>query len=324
VKATTIQLRTPYPPGHVNGYLFADSPITIVDPGPAVETTVPTWLAALAAHGLQPRQVEQIVLTHQHWDHLGAAQALRERTGARVLAPPGVRRYVTGFAEAMAAEVAYYTTLMRTHDVPEELTTQALAVFAGIVPYVETSELDAELPHGSQLRVGGHTLTVLARPGHSPTDTVFADLEAGVALVGDHLLEEYPSIVMPPVQAPPVPASALLRSGMPEMLDSLRATERLGLSLALPGHGAPVSDIPAAVARSVEFFRRHDAQILDALARGSATAWGLVLSRDPEPRGADALYKLAATLGALEMLGREGRVEQLGEERGAPRFGRAA
>ena len=44
------------------------------------------------------------------------------------------------------------------------------------------------LAEGDEIRAGGRDLRVVARPGHSTTDTLFVDDRAGLALVGDHLL----------------------------------------------------------------------------------------------------------------------------------------
>lgn len=322
--AITVRLPTPFPPSHVNGYLFPDEPVTIVDTGPAVPTTLPVWLGALAEHGLRPDDVEQIVLTHQHWDHIGAAEQMREVTGAPVLAPVGVAPYVSDFAASIEQEVAFYAALMEAHAVPTGRAAEALAVFDALPGFVGRTELDIALVEGDELRAGEHLLRVLARPGHSVSDTLFVDLDAGEALVGDHLLEVSSPVVMPPVElvagrtGGKSGTGTLLRSGVPEMLDSLRRTDELGLSLALPGHGAPVRDVSAAVARALAFYRRHDEPILAALARGPAGVWELVLARDSDVRGGDALYKLASTLGSLELLLAEGRVVQLADAGGGP------
>jgi glyoxylase-like metal-dependent hydrolase (beta-lactamase superfamily II) len=342
----------------VNGYLLAQEPVTMIDAGPVVATTLPAWERAVAAAGMRLRDVEQIVLTHQHWDHIGAAELMREATGAPVLAPVGVAPYASDFAAAIGQEVAFYAALMAAHGVPAGFAADALEIFDTLPCYVGRTELDAQLADGDELRAGGVRLTVLARPGHSVSDTLFADVDAGEALVGDHLLEVSVPVVMPPVELclpaaashrtparralaepslseptiagpelgeRPLPADRLLRSGLPEMLDSLRRTDELELECALAGHGGPIRDVHAAVARAVVFYRRHDQPILATLARGPATAWELVRARDAVVRDGDALYKLASTLGSLELLRSEGRVVQLDSGGdGPPRFGCSA
>ena len=57
------------------------------------------------------------------------------------------------------------------------------------------------LSDGDVIRAGGRDLRVVARPGHSTTDTLFVDDAERIAFVGDHLLasissntEVYPAV----------------------------------------------------------------------------------------------------------------------------------
>lgn len=314
MEVVEVRIPTPFQPGHVNGYLFAHSPVTIVDPGPAREQTVPAWTRALEAKGLRIEQVEQVVLTHQHWDHLGAAESMRVLSGASVLGPPGVRSYTTGFAAAIGAEMAVYIELMQLHRVPESAIEAALEVFAALPGFVGQTDLDRVLEDGAELRAGRHILTALARPGHSPTDTILLDRPSGVAIVGDHLLADYP-----PNFLPPVPSSEPLDSGLRMLTDSLRRTAELDLARALPGHGEPVEDPRATIDRWLGFYRRRDERMLEVLAREPLTAWQLVSALDPQIRRDDGLFKLVGVLGPLEALEAEGRVVRT-QHGGPPQF----
>jgi glyoxylase-like metal-dependent hydrolase (beta-lactamase superfamily II) len=314
VEVVEVRIPTPFQPGHVTGYLFAHAPVTIVDPGPARVQTVPAWTRALEENGLRIEQVEQIVLTHQHWDHLGAAQSMRELSGAAVLGPPGVRSYTTGFAEAIGAEVAVYIELMRLHGMPASAIEPSLEVFAALPGFVGQTDLDRVLEDGAELSAGRHTLTALARPGHSPTDTILMDSESRVALVGDHLLADYP-----PNFLPPVPSSEPLNSGLRMLTDSLERTAELELARALPGHGQPVEDVRATIERWLRFYRRRDERMLEVLAHAPLTAWELARALDPQIRRDDGLFKLVGALGPLERLEAEGRVVRT-QAGGSPRF----
>ncbi len=62
-------------------YLLGET--AVIDPGPAIDSHVQAIAAAM------PR-LQTILVTHRHADHAPAALPLRERTGARILAPRGV------------------------------------------------------------------------------------------------------------------------------------------------------------------------------------------------------------------------------------------
>jgi len=62
-------------------YLIDD--FTVIDPGPHIESHIDAIAEAM------PR-LRTIFITHRHGDHAPAALPLRERTGARIVAPRGV------------------------------------------------------------------------------------------------------------------------------------------------------------------------------------------------------------------------------------------
>lgn len=62
-------------------YLLGDT--AILDPGPAIGSHVD------AIHAAMPR-LETILITHRHGDHAPAAVPLKQRTGARIVAPRNV------------------------------------------------------------------------------------------------------------------------------------------------------------------------------------------------------------------------------------------
>src|SRR5688500_2992891 len=68
---------------------------------------LPGVLAQIAADGLDPARVRQILLTHAHGDHAAGAAGLRERLDARVVASPVVAGYVrAGDERAVCLNVA--------------------------------------------------------------------------------------------------------------------------------------------------------------------------------------------------------------------------
>ena len=83
-----IALPTPFQVGDVNTWLLRGDPLTLVDAGPRMESTEARLDAALADLGVRVEDLELIVLTHQHADHVGLAGRLARRSGASVAGPP--------------------------------------------------------------------------------------------------------------------------------------------------------------------------------------------------------------------------------------------
>ena len=83
-------LPLPFKPTIVNVYLVrAGATWTLVDTGMHTGDSKATFAAALAEHGIAPRDVTKIVCTHHHIDHYGTSGPYRELTHAQVLLHPG-------------------------------------------------------------------------------------------------------------------------------------------------------------------------------------------------------------------------------------------
>jgi glyoxylase-like metal-dependent hydrolase (beta-lactamase superfamily II) len=133
----------------------ADSAL-IVDPG----DDAPRLLGALES--LQIRTVEAILVTHTHFDHIGAVAPVAAATHAPVYCP--------------------------------ELETEVLANIMDYVPWpgfgpFESYEADITVAGGEKLELAGLTLDVVFTPGHSPGHVTYAIAEEEALFSGDVLFQ---------------------------------------------------------------------------------------------------------------------------------------
>lgn len=113
-----------------NVYLVSDGTTTIV-----VDPTVEAERIVEAAGG----KVDAIVLTHRHFDHVGAAASLRELTGAPVIASAADAPYICG-------EQADPEPMPRWTPCP----------------------VDVVVNHGDVVELGSMPWKVIGTPGHTP------------------------------------------------------------------------------------------------------------------------------------------------------------
>src|ERR1700761_9079602 len=77
---------TPFSVGPVNAYLIEDEPLVLLDTGPNYSVALSSLEAGLAEQGRRVEEIGLVLLTHQHYDHLGLAAAVQARSGAEVAA----------------------------------------------------------------------------------------------------------------------------------------------------------------------------------------------------------------------------------------------
>lgn len=136
---------------HTNCYLVFDEESKrgfVVDPGGYPERI----LAQIEAHGVT---LEAVLLTHGHFDHTTAVQAIAAKSGARVCAADAER-----------------VILEEPQKAPR-----------GLKPVAITP--DVLLHDGEELKLAGQTITCLLTPGHTPGGLCYA--MGDVLFTGDTL-----------------------------------------------------------------------------------------------------------------------------------------
>lgn len=126
----------------------------LVDPGGETERL----LAAVAERDLE---LESILLTHGHLDHVGATGELKAKTGVPVIGPG---RDDTFWIDALAQQAQMFG-----------------------FPPVQGFAPDRWLAQGDSVTVGEETLEVYHCPGHTPGHVVLLHRAQRLAFVGDVL-----------------------------------------------------------------------------------------------------------------------------------------
>ena len=70
-KISAISIPTPFPVGDVNAYVIKGDALTLIDAGLKTEEARQALIAGLKDLNLQLEDIEQIVITHHHVDHVG-------------------------------------------------------------------------------------------------------------------------------------------------------------------------------------------------------------------------------------------------------------
>jgi glyoxylase-like metal-dependent hydrolase (beta-lactamase superfamily II) len=299
---------TPFAVGRVNCYLVDDDPLTLVDTGPNSGTSLTVLEAALAEHGRRVEDLERIVLTHQHIDHIGLAKILADRSGAEVCSLDRLAPWLAGYATQMEADDAFAEELMLRNGIPRDIAIALRAVTASFRAWGSAVEVTRPLAPGDELGFAGRTWRVHHRPGHSPSDTVFHDEADGELVAGDHLIKHISSN---PLLARPLDGGDGERPrALVTYLASLRATREMDITVVHPGHGEPITDHRALIDERIAGHERRLRKIAGILADGPKSAFEIAQSMWGNVAVTQAFLTLSEVLGHIDLLLERGEVTE--------------
>ncbi|MHB8658682.1 MAG: MBL fold metallo-hydrolase [Solirubrobacteraceae bacterium] len=304
-----LAIATPFLVGRVNCYLIDDDPLTLVDTGPNSGKSLDELEQALAVHGRTVEELGLIVITHQHMDHLGLLEILQRRSGAEVAALAELAPYLEHFSASMAADDDYARELMALHGVPDDMAAVLSTVGAAFRAFGSGGHITRPLHSGDRLELRDRSFTVLHRPGHSASDTLFFDEQRGILLGGDHLLAHISSNAFVAR-----PLSGETNGGRPHpLLDyiaSMQATREMPASLVLTGHGDPIEDHARLIDDRLRLHSRRAAKLLGMLGDGPASAHDLAVRMWGNVAVTQTFLTLSEVLGHLDLLVRDGTVRE--------------
>ena len=203
----------------VNTYLLIGRRPILVDCG--IPSSGDRIWNSITAAGVDPTDLEMIIITHGHVDHFGAAAELQSRTGAPVA--------------AHHADLATYTAGRS-----DRTKRQPIGIFGHIFtrtppPNEATQPLHPDLLLSGEYQLHDHGIDarIIHTPGHTP-GSVSVLLDQGDLIAGDMLTGGFLGLLRYRPSNPPFhddPAQAL---------DSLQAALNLGPHTLHIGHGGPM------------------------------------------------------------------------------------
>src|SRR5215217_2880202 len=84
--------------GSVNAWLLPGDPVTLIDAGPRDDGALAALEAGLRREGLRVEDIELLLATHHHLDHVGLAATIQRRSGASVAVLRGTADYAAGYS----------------------------------------------------------------------------------------------------------------------------------------------------------------------------------------------------------------------------------
>jgi glyoxylase-like metal-dependent hydrolase (beta-lactamase superfamily II) len=295
---------TPFAVGRVNVYLIEDDPLTLVDAGPNSGSSLEDLQRQLGALGRSIEDLELILVTHQHIDHIGLVEIVAARSGAEVAAIDHLVPFIENYHEAAAADDAFAMQVMLRHGIPPDVAQALASVSLAFRAWGSRASIGRVLHEGDVVRLRDRSLEVHHRPGHSPTDTAFHDAERRILIAGDHLLQHISSnpLISRPVGSKERPQSLV------NYMRSMRQTQAMDLDLVLGGHGDPVTSHRELIDERFMLHERRARKIHRLIEERPRTAYELAQAMWGNIAVTQAYLTLSEVVGHIDLLTNDGRV----------------
>jgi len=306
-----LQIPTPFAVGRVNCYLLEDEPLTLIDTGPNSGKALDELQSQLGERGHSIDDLDLVIVTHQHIDHLGLVEIVAEHSGAEVAALGIAAERLANFSEDAEAEDSFAVELMLRNGIPEEVAFALQSVSRSFRGWGSRAEVTRPLEDGQSLPFRDRMLQALHRPGHSPSDTVFWDEDRKILIAADHLIAHISSN---PLISRPLDGSDRRTQALVTYIESMRKTREMPAEIVLSGHGEPITDHVALIDDRIAKHERRKEKIYKLIAEQPRTGYEIAQAIWGNVAVTQAFLTLSEVIGHADLLVNEGRVREVDDE----------
>jgi glyoxylase-like metal-dependent hydrolase (beta-lactamase superfamily II) len=289
-----------WPPGHVACYLVAGPEPILVDAGAPGKTDA--LRSVLGEYGYSIGDIDHLVVTHPHVDHVGGVPTIVETANPTVHAPIGLETRFAKSRDGLKTRVRRNCRAAGfSGDSLESVTERAVEPLERNVELLPPESVDVWMEPGKSVSVGHLEFEGVHLPGHQADHLSYRTEIAGdrALLSGDMGIESFRPIVL----------HDRLDDGYRDAFGAFyRALDRmvtLDVDLVYPGHGPVHDDLPGAIERDRASLDARLDRIAELVADGHATAATVA---ETIAGGHESQYLVPEAMGALAYLEERGRI----------------
>lgn len=239
-----ITIPTPYNVGDVHVYVHIGETVTLFDAGVNTEEAWEAFEIQLKRLKLLPSDIDQVVLTHHHPDHIGFVGRLEHLQG--IYGHEIVDFWLTRDESYIQHYINYFNELYDLWSVPNKFRHIKYTV-DDLIKHTTPSQLTKRIKEGERIP-NLPSFLVIETPGHAESHLSFLDEETGALIGGDFLLKHISSN---PLLEPPLQKSKERPKTLLKYRDSMKKILNYSVKTIYPGHG--------------EIFTNHEPLILERL-----------------------------------------------------------
>lgn len=264
-------------PGPVNVYLFKGAKNSIIDTG--MFQSAGLLKKALAEHGIGFADIDQIILTHGHPEHYGAAKKIVTAGTAKVFAHAEDRILIEKGFDVFSSNYKHFLSMV---GIPASVGLMLRLLFFFFRRMADHCDVDRLIRDGDEIELGGYRARIIETPGHSRGSVCVFLKKENVMFCGDTIIEHITPnafIMMDEKEILPV------RRSQDEFYRSLEKIKTLSPLMIYSAHGKIISDIDKMVTGYEKAFAERKDKILSLVRSGEKNIYRIARNLFPEIGG---------------------------------------
>jgi glyoxylase-like metal-dependent hydrolase (beta-lactamase superfamily II) len=304
-----------------NLYAVGNGPITLIDTGPKFPGLLDFVEERLKAAGFKFEDIERIIATHGHVDHIGLANQIRKAAGHSVKILMHSEDFylisTQNYREDMWNKRA--DMLLNFAGMPDDEVKKAKQRFRFFKSLYDPVDDIVFLEDGLEFAGSGYHLTVVHTPGHTAGSVCLYEQKEKILFSGDTIIKHITP--NPLVEMNKARRQNNKYQSLPAFLDSLEKLSKMDIRYVFSGHGEYIDDIHSIIATYKHHHRQRMDLIWQALKKGSRPLYEMISDVFPIVPEGDTFLAISEIAVHLEMLVNEGRAALIDE--GPPALYRA-
>ncbi|MEK5137185.1 MBL fold metallo-hydrolase [Priestia sp. FSL W8-0001] len=288
-------LPTPFAVGDVNVYVLKGESITLIDAGVKTEEAWNSFTKQLNEIGLHVEDIDQVLLTHHHPDHVGMLDYFSPDTPVigHWRNEPWISKDPNFFDQYDRFFTEFFTQLG-----VDERFRKYLKGLRHSMKYSCERSLNNQVQEGSVIK-GLEDWGIIEVPGHAQSHIALYHQQSETLIGGDVLLKHISSN---PLIEPPYHEGEKRKKSMLQYNTSLRRLSELPISCIYTGHGDEVKEVSKLVSERLTKQRERAEKVYQLLKNKPMSAFDVCKFLFPSVYEKELGLTMSETVGQLDYL----------------------
>ncbi|SEQ21575.1 Glyoxylase, beta-lactamase superfamily II [Virgibacillus subterraneus] len=299
-----LTIPTPFAVGDTHVYLLKGETLSLVDAGVKTKEAWDALKMQFKELGYAPGDIEQIILTHHHPDHIGLIEQFPR--AENIVAHKNVNPWLTRDEAFFSYYEEFFKDFFNKCGVPSKYSA-VLNKLRAPLNYAGQGQVTKVIDEGDILP-GHEDWQVIETKGHAQSHLSFFRDSDGAFIGGDHLLHH---ITPNPLLEPPQQVTQDRPRPMLQYRTNLNKCLSLGIKTVFPGHGDVFSDIDALLPVQMEKQEKRANNVYKLLVEKTQTPFELCKQIFPKQYEKQLDLTISETIGQLDYLEDQGVVGKM-------------